>query len=269
MRAGAFGETRVIDLLNRRFVPFYFNTGGPGLGRDEAAADFVLGKVQNKWAHLSAFTPDGEYLGESELYADKDGVFEFLYKLLRDHPEYNAPADGEVESAKLFEELGEYDKALAAYGDDPIATARIARYRKDWDALEKALDGLDESADTTMERGYRLIAQKKYDEARALLEPAIAMWPESPRIAEMRFSAGVACWFLDLKPQANHHWCWVVENLPDDRLARRGFNAAAAEGMPYENPELGGYAIDSQFGSIEMIKAAYAKAREDYERLNR
>ena len=267
MRAGAFGETRVIDLLNRRFVPFYFNTGGPGLGKDEAAAAFVLGKVKNKWAHLSAFTPDGEYLGESEVYADKDGVFEFLHKLLRDHPEYNTPADGEVESARLLEELGEYDKAVAAYAGDRLALARIARTRKDWDALERALDGVEESADSTMERGYRLNAQKKYDEARALLEPAIARYPESPRLAEMRFYAGVACWFIEKRAQANFHWCWVVENLPDDNLARRCYIAAAAEGMPYKNPELDGYAIDSQFGSIDVIKAAYAKAREDYERL--
>lgn len=266
MRAGAFGERRVIDLLNRRFVTFYFNTGGPGLGRDEAAEAFVEGRVQNRWAHLSAWTPDGGYLGESDLYADKDGVFEFLRALLRDRPEFNKPVDGEVESAALLEELGEYDKAIAAYGDDRIALARIARYRKDWEALERALDGVEECADAAMERGYRLIAQKKYDEARALLEPAIAMWPESPRLAEMRFYAGVACWFLDKRPQANFHWCWVVENLPDDDLARRCYIAAAAEGMPYKNPELGGYAIDSQFGSIEEIKAAYAKALGDYRR---
>jgi hypothetical protein len=35
--------------------------------------------------------------------------------------------------------------------------------------------------------------------------------------------------------------------------------------MPYANPELAGYRIDSQFGSIEVIQAAYREARETYE----
>src|SRR5262245_15603380 len=169
MRAGCFAELRVIHLLNRRFVPFYFNTGGPGLGKDAAAAEFVKGKVKNKWAHFTAFTPMGEPFDESDVYADKDAIFDFLMNLLRKHPEYDhmtaaenttlrtAADDPEDAAAQLaagvlLEELGGYDMAapfchriLDGSGEGNVRAdahrglARMARYGKDWVKLEKLL----------------------------------------------------------------------------------------------------------------------------------
>ena len=306
MRAGAFAEPRVIDLLNRRFVPFYFNTGGPGLGRDVAAAAFVKGKVKNKWAHLAAFKPDGDYISESGVYADKNEVFEYLVALLEEHPEYNAmtaeekkvvetatdlPEDARAQAraARLYEELGEYKEAVARYenaaslfkdpklaGEARLALARIIRYQGKWHKLESRLATVESAnadnklglaADIAMERGYRLIAQRKYKEARSLLDPAIKAYPESPRLGEMHFYAGVACWFLDDRGWANFHWCWVVENIPDDHMTRRCYTAAASEGMPYENPELDNYSSDHQGGMIEVIQGAYRDALKDYRKL--
>ena len=76
MRAGAFADKRVIDLLNRRFVPYYFNTGGPGEGKNNDAAAFVLGKVPNKWAFFAAFTPEGKYLESSAGRPDSAGLLD-------------------------------------------------------------------------------------------------------------------------------------------------------------------------------------------------
>jgi tetratricopeptide (TPR) repeat protein len=276
MRAGAFAEKRVIDLLNRRFVTFYFNTGGPGLGLDPDAAAFVKGKVKNKWAFLAAFTPEGKYLDESQIYSDKDKTFTWLRDLLKAHPKHaeSTPAEqkilesGNEEAARLFEALGDYPSARKLYeGQKNVAAlARLARYDRNWDELEKLLPSL-KGDDASAERGYALLARKKYADAREALETAIKEHSTSKRMAELRFSAGVACWFLDDKARAHFQWVWVVRNLPEDRLARRCYVAASAEGMPYENPELDGYAIEGSTCSIEMIKAAYRKAERDYERL--
>lgn len=278
MRAGAFAERRVIDLLNRRFVPFYFNTGGPGEGKDPDAAAFVKGKVKNKWAFLAAFTPDGEYLGESEIYADKDQTFAWLMGLLAKHEKFAGATAAEkktldaggADAARLREEVGDYAGAAKLYETlkDSAALARLARYEKRWDDVEKHLPDL-KGADAAAESGYLLLNRKKHKEARELLEPAAKEHAKSPRAAELRFSAGVACWFLDDKPWAHYHWVWVVENLPEDRLTRRCYIAAAAEGMPYENPELDGYAMEGNSGAIHVIKAAYARARKDYAKLSR
>lgn len=62
-------------------------------------------------------------------------------------------------------------------------------------------------------------------------------------------------------------WCWVVENLPDDHLARWCFLAAAHEGMPYKNPELDGYAAPLHGGQTQVIQGAYNVAKETYQEL--
>lgn len=302
MRAGAFSELRVINLLNRRFIPFFFNTGGPGLGRDAGAEAFVKGKVKNKWAHFAVFDTKGSWLGESEIYSDKDLTFEFLVKHLKDNPEYNQPTEAEkqafaeaernlsdaqvqLRAGRVHEELGEYAKAQANYSrvlalSDGRAQVeawrgrlRMARYDKDWTGMEKLIAEIpatlqpDLAADVAVERGYALTAKKRHAEARKLLERAIREHPTSTRMGEMRFYAGVAAWFLNDYDAASFQWCWIVENIPEDHMVRRAFTAAAHRGMPYPNPELGGYASDHPGGSIEVINAAYARAREVYLKL--
>lgn len=298
MRAGAFTEMRVIDLLNQRFVPFYFNTGGPGLGRDPAAEAFVKDKMKNPFAYLAAFTPSGELLGTTEVYADKDDVFEFLKDLLDRHPEFATPTNDEftiiaaadsndpvsvLKAAKLHEVLGDYGSAeplyrkilgtsgsLSLHNDSYRALARIARYQKEWDSLESILQEVEKSdtkgveGDVVMERAYALMDAKKHMDVRKLLESAIAEHPESDRIAEFRFYAGVAAFFLDDTEHAYHHWCWVVENLPENPMQRRCYIAAAHKGMPYPNPELGGFKSNHPGGSTLVIKSAYDAAREVY-----
>ena len=95
MRAGGFAEERVIELINRRFVPYYYEVSGQGCAANPEAAEFVGKKTRNPWAFLAAFAPDGELLGETALYADKDQVFEFLHSLLVRHPEFAESAADE------------------------------------------------------------------------------------------------------------------------------------------------------------------------------
>ena len=280
MRAGCFAEDRVIDLINRRFVPFYFNRGGPGEGHDAAAFEFVNRQTKNQYAYLAAFRPTGEIIGETDLYADKDAVARWLLDLLRKHPEYAQPTEPEsralaaVESAakrfggaRLAEELGDYAEATQRYermadsGDAAVAVParlgllRIARYGKQWDAHERheaalrAIPGAELArVDADLERGYRLIARQDYAVARALLQPLTKRAASTRRHAEAHFLAGVACWFASDRDWAKLHWGWILEHLGEDRLAMRARIAAAAEGMPYANAELGGY--KAEVGSI-------------------
>jgi hypothetical protein len=172
MRAGCFAEPRVIRLVNRRFVPFFFNTSGMGLGDDDAAVAFVEDKLENPYAYLSAFDPNGTgpHLASSALYATKDEVFEFLTDLLAEHPEMAAYTDEEEQllaaarehaddpdallaAAELHEDLGCYDEARRLYrctrdvANDARheaaalrALLRIARYEADWTTLAVLLD---------------------------------------------------------------------------------------------------------------------------------
>lgn len=273
MRAGAFSDERVIALLNRRFVPYYFNRSGMGEGGNAAASRFATGRTKNPYAYFAAFAPDGTYLGESELYATKDDVLAWLVKLLRDHPEFDARTPGEeraegLAAARVLEETGRFAEARERYAaiGAPLDEARLARYAADWDAHEKALARIDALDQVAAERGLRLAAERKWADARALLEKAVRAHPESARRAEMRFALGVACWFTDDRDWAKFHWMWVVENLPDDRLCMRCKVAAAAEIMPYENPELDRYAAKGNIGTEHIVREV-AKSRAIYQRL--
>jgi tetratricopeptide (TPR) repeat protein len=274
MRAGAFSDERVIALLNRRFVPYYFNRSGKGEGGNAAASAFTRGKTKNPYAYFAAFAPDGAYLGESELYATKDEVLAWLRKLLDDHPEFDRTAPDEegargAEAARVLEELARFDEARRAYAGlgDRVAEARLLRYARDWEAHEAALvrvEGHDD--DVAAERGLRLVAEREWADARALLEKAVRAHPGSARQAEMRFALGVSCWFLEDRDWAKFHWMWVVETLPDDRLYMRCKVAAAAEIMPYANPELDGFAAKGMIGTEHIVREV-ARSRAIYERL--
>lgn len=285
MRAGCFAETRVINLMNRRFVPFYFNTSGMGEGDDESAQEFVAGKLENPYVYLSAFAAKqgGPHLATSQIYADKDDVFEFLMGLLQKHSEFNSFTSAEqqvlqraqehpedslalIAAAELLEELGRYGKALplcmAALetpGNDAVRARawllamRMARYEQNWTGLEVLLEDAEEAdgddllglaPSIAMERAYMLLSGKLYGEMRTVLDATIDSYPAARRSGELRFYAGVANYFLGDKDAADYHWCFVQEELPDDHMARRCFVAAAREAMPYPNPELGGYAAE-------------------------
>ncbi len=291
--------------MNRRFVPYFFNRGGPGKGHDKAAQEFTTGKTKNPYAYFAAFTPSGDYLGETEIYADKDDVFDWLQKLLVDHPEYAQPTEYEkqlleagkdrgisrdspllMSLARLQEELGEYQDAKRSYtriaSHDPgseesslaqLALLRIARYRKRWQEhqqLEDAMQAADKkmawTTDLAMERGHRLLAKKQYREARELLEPLSKSATGSNRLAEIHFYAGVACWFLKDRDWAKFHWCWIIENLPQDRFYMRAYVAAAAEIMPYPNPELGNYRARGMIGTEHIVQEV-RRSKKTYRRL--
>lgn len=294
MRAGAFAEKRVIDLVNRRFAPVFFSTGGPGKGHDKAAQAFVKNRTKNKWAFLCVFTTDGRCLGESEIYAGKDEVFDFLVKILADHPEMNVETDAEkgvldrgrapsaspaeiAAAAAIEEELGRYESAAKFLSrlvktEDPQyrdaahrAQLRITRYRKAWKdhesilaefAADTAQRNHDARIDIAIERGYAQIAANDFVAARATLETAAAAALGKARETEAHFVAGVACWMSGDRDWAKFHWCEIVSRFPDDRFYMRARIAAAAESMPYPNAELGNFEADTgPIGTADITRA--------------
>ena len=200
MRAGCFAEDRVIELMNRRFVSYYFNRSGVGEGGSDAATKFVNGQTDNPYAYFAAFKPTGELVGETTLYSDKDAVMTWLEGLLRSYPEYGKATDpeaavmaaGGLAAAELAEDLADYTDAKARYGellkseavDDRtgalLGLLRIYRYEANWrqhevteDLLRAAVGGDAESMllhDAVVERGCRLLANKQFAEARSLLQ---------------------------------------------------------------------------------------------------
>ena len=252
-----------------------------GEGGNAAAAAFTAKKGGNKAAYLAAFTPEGKYLGETAIYADKMAVHTWLRGLVVSHPEYMAWTDAEREVqrlgraaessvqdrrrlAALYESLGRWGDALALYKRDTYTealrgSARTARHARDWGAHGEAvarirlhLERHPVRVDLLVETTYGLVHQRKYAEARNALRAEIHAHDDAPRAAELHFNLGLANWFLDQKDWARFHWMWIWHKRRDDRLAMRGKIAAAAEVMPYANPELGGYKARGNIGTQDI-----------------
>lgn len=300
MRGGPFSETRVIELLNRRFVPFFYNTGGPGQGHDRAATDFARAKVGNQWAFLAAFAPDGEVLGVTEIYDGTREVDGFLRALLRRYPQYDRDTEAEratlaagvegggaaVAAGRLAEQLGRHDLAVGLFerarGDTDAAIAaaahagrlRALRSLGDWPRHEQALaDARGATAagtlavDLDLEQAQRWMRQRQFARVRTLLQPRTRQGLGSPRLAELHYEAGRACWFQGDRDMAKAHWCWILEHLPDDRLFQRARLAAGADAFPYPNQELAGFEAKTGPVGPGALDAGVAAAREVHARL--
>lgn len=137
LRAGPFSEDSVISLVNRRFVPFFFDIGKDSFAGDDDAREFLI-KLKPEYGKSSVptppcfvFTPDGKLLTEIDNYTDARTFSEKLKQILDKNSEYNKLDDTEkkiiekadkeegftdlIEAAKLHQELLEYDKAEKYY----------------------------------------------------------------------------------------------------------------------------------------------------------
>ena len=105
--------------------------------------------------------------------------------------------------------------ALAAINREPQVNWMSAQAH-----LESAsrADSSEIEAELALEHGHALIAARRFEVARETLEAAIARCARSPRLGELRYLAGVACFHAGRADLAKQHWCWVCEHLPGDRL---------------------------------------------------
>jgi hypothetical protein len=152
---------------------------------------------------------------------------------------------------------------------------RIARANGDWPAHATALAAANASAeaaalatDLAIEAGLRLLAEKRVASARVALESAIAAAKNSPRLAELHYEAGRACWFTGDRYWAKAHWCWILAERPDDRMAMRARLAAGAEAFPYLNCELGNFEAKTGPVGPDALDAGVRKAQATYTQMH-
>lgn len=232
LRAGPFSDERIIGLANRRFVPFYFDLNPNGAAGDADARKFVVAARKELGGEGVPTPPvllmdaDGKVLGECDNYAKADKVLAVMQKVLKEHPEFAKESGAEsklagVERAQLLADLQELDGAAKAL--DGVAGAkaaylrgRIARMRKDWDAMESALNAVDDkdlADDARMERAYKFWHAKEFEGLRDHLKD----FPkESNRHTEARYLEGLALYKLDEKDAALEVWSSMIKACAQD-----------------------------------------------------
>lgn len=285
----------MIDLLNRRYVCFFFNVGEGQHGWDADAGAWFK-KHKQKHVYSGIFTHEGKRLVNLPNTGDKDVYFKHLRKTLDANEAQDIYTEEELKivdaagaedpdakailaAARVYEELGKYDEAVEQYAKTNrakalLAQARIARYRENWKDAQALLEELSKrkgakgamKAKIAMEVGYALLADKKYDEARKVLVEAAKAHPKCGVIGELHYYAGIASWKLDRKEWAHFHWYHIIEKLPEDRHYQRAFISVAINAIPFPFAEL----PDERRGGMvthDSANKARAKAKADYDRL--
>jgi len=231
LRAGPFSDERVIRLINRRFVPLYFDLSPGGAAADKKARQAVvkakpeLGNAAVQTPPLLVMTPDGKVLGEVDNYAGEDELWKSLLALLADHAEWNVPSDEEqriardgtpLERATLLFDLGDLAAARRLLADQPGASesllrAHLCRLDRDWSALEQELGRVvaPELADgACVERGWLHLARGDFATAR---KSVAAVAPDSPFRSEARYLDGVASWRAQKPDEARATWKALID----------------------------------------------------------
>lgn len=211
-------------LLNRRFVPFYFDLFGGHAGDAEARA--VITKQRPKLAGgltgvnpIFFVTPDGVIVDEmSAVEATHEGLVAKLLAVLAAHPDLAGPNAAEqritdpVQRAEVLIDLfrdGEADRLLAGV-DSPNAhylRGRLAAWRSDFGAMHTQFAQLEGHAgfadDVRVESAWELWANREFE---ALAKQLADFPPQSPRYTEARYLEGLAHFHAGRKARARALW---------------------------------------------------------------
>jgi tetratricopeptide (TPR) repeat protein len=237
LRAGPFSDERIIRLVNRRFVPFFFDLFPMGFAVDAKAREFVT-KLRPDLATLSVNTPpvlfvdaDGQLLREVSNYCSSEELLAALLELLEKHPEHNQPLPEEqtatglraveilmdrqqlIAAAELIEadEFAEEERERASY-----LRGRLACWQGDWGEAEDwflEVTSAELLDDVRMELAWQLFDCGEFE----ALEKDLALFPSaSNRFSEARYLYGLSLFHQERVEAAREVWKAAIRACSQD-----------------------------------------------------
>ncbi len=220
-------------LVNRRFVPFFFDLSSRGFAGDPKAREFVvkavpvLGGRSVPTPQVLFMTPDGKVVAEESNYASAEQFIKRLKQVMRDNPVYMKATEAETalmvleDRAQLAIDLLDYARARKELvrADSP----RASYLRGHLDRLDGKFDAMKEQFakvtaaelrdDVRMESAYALWSAGEYE----ALKKALAKFPtKSNRYSEARYYEGLALFHLGQKSEAQQTWAATIKGCPQD-----------------------------------------------------
>ncbi len=242
LRAGPFSDERVIRLINRRFVPLYFDLSDRGVMADRDARKFVvrankrLGGQGVPTPNLMIMTPKGKVVGEVSNYGTTRQILKGLLRALDKNRDYDQPSELEknhtddLMAAQIKIDLLDHEgatrilKGLAANKKAPAEVhdhanyllGRLSRMDRDWKAMAgslKKVKSKDLADDARMEQAYRFWYEEEYEQ----LRDHLAQFPKgSNRFTEASYHLGLAHYHLGAKKQARKTWSRCIKSCSQD-----------------------------------------------------
>ena len=199
MRTGPFSDPRVVNLINRYFVPLHLDN------RDGSARRYGM-EPGHENAYIILEPPEAQegskvapvILGRLGQVLDADGARAEILAFLGQHPGFRPPAPerGGLPEARFLLEEGEAEKALGllqgAEGSEEVRMLRAEALRqlKRYEEAASELSGLPESPAVEIQRIRLLYEQDDRAPAGARLKDFLERWPDSPEAAEAYFLGG-------------------------------------------------------------------------------
>ncbi len=226
-----FMDEDVIELVNERYVPLWYETGMEGA----IVGAYGMSKTAFGQGLLLA-TPSGDVVLESGEAANADVAYPFLLEGLRRNPDRAGPAlpdDWEdlpaVERAEKRLARGELEHALELVTDDPsgraqLLRARVLRLQRRGDEALAALASAREAGGVpetrlVLEEAGLLAREGRAEEAVARLDALLAGDVDGELVSAVRFTRGM----LDLLERdvesAKRRWRELIEADDESRWA--------------------------------------------------
>ena len=238
-RAISFVDSRVVDLLNQRFVPYYFDMDSVGDLYDEKATQLAT-ELYPDLRYLSSMptppllfmTPQKKFLGYASNFASGQELLEKMIEILDENPLYGQltaaerELDNPLQKARLFLELRQLDAALETLegqesSESWYLRARIAREQGELRSMKYAISMITDKeylAEIEVENILRYWASQNL-EAIKMKAPGINR--ENPRFQEAMYYYGLALFHSDSVEQAIEVWQNAIKANPKSAWAYR------------------------------------------------
>ncbi len=237
-RAGLLCDEAIRRLVNRRFVPLYFDLADDGAAADPAARAFVvaarpaLGNEAVAPPNVLLMSAAGEVVAELDPYLRPAEFLARLLEVLRNEPEFARASvqeqalDDPLERATLALDLHDLSGArrMLATVEGPRArylAGHIARLEGDFAAMEvefARVDSPELADDLRAERAQRAWAMRDFE---ALARATQDFPPASPRCTEVLYLRGLALFHLGSREPALATWQEAVLRHDQDAWVYR------------------------------------------------
>ncbi len=250
-RAIAFVDERVVNLLNHRFVIYYFDLQKPGSQYDEAAAKLAY-ELHPDMRYLSMatppllfMTPERKSLGQASNFLSSDELLESLVTVLNENPEYKELTTAEklitepIEKAKLHYELRDLEGAVQALARQQESEAyflrlKIAREQRNWAAMKacvKLIPDLDLKASIDVEN---IVRYWQTDNLEGIKAKGARIAKDNPRYQEAMYYVALAEYHTDARDDAKETLLRAIEH---DRESAWAIRLDLALGLIKLNPD--------------------------------
>jgi len=209
-RALSFVDSRVVDLLNRRFVPYYYDMDTAGELYDDEATKLAM-QLYPDLRYLSSLptppllfmTPERKFLGYASNFLSGEELLEKLVQILDENPYYGQLSVAEknmedpIEKARALMELRRLPSALETLEGEQSSEAwflraRIARQQEEWLNMKNAITRITDKQLLAEVKVENLLRHWKSKNLEAIKIKGAEVKPKNPRYQEAMYYLGLA-----------------------------------------------------------------------------